>query len=855
MANIKEQISDFRKSTPKHIQWLLLAAAFIVVLILLTLLFTSRKDTQIIKDEEGSATEISFLPVMLDFGKTPVGEVKTSDVAISANNAIKVLAVNYAEKVDGFELKQSCEGLEKIETRPTKCMYVTYAPKKPMADKKIILTVSWRLQNAPDSMQHTSEYYVNLGATGTAIADTPVERTVVKKPEPVDTPIVETKTDTDIDIEDDDEDLDLDFDIDDDIDVTQPTSKPIIDEPVAQPQPTQKNVSNEIRNDIKSIAPSDPFASAKENKTSDDATVAPEGCSDFAIPGYGPSGNQIGWIKPERGAYYFHPFSDKECKTPTGIYNPDNGIITDIKGNGKRIGTDAEHIGYSTITNGTLPKLSNPATKKSTGNASYYDASQVGQNGTLSPLPENTTMDARQGFLNRISLNSPNIENKTYLGSGQNSVKSTRAFDRQFILRQYKPIPATIVSEVRADPSLYNGSNKIQLPVRATVDRNVYADDGRNIILPTGTLMLGYVTGDLPGPYTAVGRMQIKWYQFILPNGVEFNFSGGNDPISGDSQGRMGVPGRGSTDYLEQFVMPMLTAIVPAAVNMIAPVADKFVNQIDLDNNTVVQSGTMRSSELAKNEIITAWNQVAQKLLVDMMDNTVPPFSIAAGTRITVYSPADLIVSCGDPEKGATGKCALGYGNEIRGGPAGEVNSNYTDASWIGQARSFNWGTKFCGCYDSGKGVFKTDDTCKNIAKDISDAGLDYSSVLFYCQSNQYKAINNARQDALYQNQQEQFKNNYTVNNNAGGLTGISGDKAYNEQVLGLKYEDSGAIVNPFSKPVSEPEAEAPATIGCLDGTQPDANGCCTGEVYTDMGEDGFNCCPEAGGDCFPPIL
>ncbi|MGN0917476.1 MAG: TrbI/VirB10 family protein [Candidatus Enterousia sp.] len=845
MANIKEQISDFRKSTPKHIQWLLLAAAFIVVLILLTLLFTSRKDTQIIKDEEGSATEISFLPVMLDFGKTPVGEVKTSDVAISANNAIKVLAVNYAEKVDGFELKQSCEGLEKIETRPTKCMYVTYAPKKPMADKKIILTVSWRLQNAPDSMQHTSEYYVNLGATGTAIADTPVERPVVKKPEPVDTPIVETKTDTDIDIEDDDEDLDLDFDIDDDIDVTQPTSKPIIDEPVAQPQPTQKNVSNEIRNDIKSIAPSDPFASAKENKISDDATVAPEGCSDFAIPGYGPSGNQIGWIKPERGAYYFHPFSDKECKTPTGIYNPDNGIITDIKGNGKRIGTDAEHIGYSTITNGTLPKLSNPATKKASENAIYYAASQVGQNGTLSPLPENTTMEERPKFTNSI-IKKSNEGSEKFMGSSDKYVLSSQPYDRQFILRQYKPIPATIVSEVRADPSLYRlneqDSQSIQLPVRATVDRNVYADDGRNIILPTGTLMLGYVTGDLPGPYTAVGRMQIKWYQFILPNGVEFNFEGSNDPISADSQGRMGVPGRGSTDYLEQFVMPMLTAIVPAAVNMIAPVADKFVNQIDLDNNTVVQSGTMRSSELAKNEIITAWNQVAQKLLVDMMDNTVPPFSIAAGTRITVYSPEDLIVSCGDPEKGATGKCALGYSKtKRRSNVSGNVKVDYNDASWIGQARSFNWSQY---CTSDGK-------VNENKREEIYNAGLDYSSVLFYCQSNQYKAINNARQDALYQNQQDQFTKTYGT---AGSQTEAQ-KQAYNQDILGLKYEDSGAIVNPFSKPVSEPEPEQPATIGCLDGTQPDANGCCTGEVYTDMGEDGFNCCPEAGGDCFPPIL
>ncbi|MBQ6027534.1 MAG: hypothetical protein IJL21_03230 [Alphaproteobacteria bacterium] len=34
----------------------------------------------------------------------------------------------------------------------------------------------------------------------------------------------------------------------------------------------------------------------------------------------------------------------------------------------------------------------------------------------------------------------------------------------------------------------------------------------------------------------------------------------------------------------------------------------------------------------------------------------------------------------------------------------------------------------------------------------------------------------------------------------------------------------------------------------------PDKNGCCPGETYTDMGDLGWNCCPDSGGDCFPPI-
>jgi type IV secretory pathway VirB10-like protein len=546
--------------------------------------------------------------------------------------------------------------------------------------------------------------------------------------------------------------------------------------------------------------------------------AAKESCSDFAFPGYGNSGQQIGWIKPQGGSYLFHPFSDKDCNSPTGVYNPDNGIITDISNSGKKIGTDAEHIGYASITNGTLPQLSNPPEPKKVNRARELSSAELA--------------GKTSGASGHVLTAPP--PDKKMTSSGE-TIVSSMPYDRTFILRQYKPIPATIVSEIRADQRLLSGEHR--LPVVATVDRNVYSDNGRTIIVPTGTTLYGYVTGDMPGPYKAIGRMHVQWYQFVRPDGVEFNFAG-NDPFSGDAQGRVGVPGRGSTDYMEQFVMPMLTAIVPAAVNMIAPISDKFVNQIDLDNNTVTQTGQVRSSELAKNEIITAWNKVAQKLMVDMMDNTVPPFSIAAGTRITVFSPVDLQVTCGMPGS-SDKKCAISeYGPNLRANWGHKDLSMAKTAenagSMVGQVRSFNLGG-----YCDGKGGVSAS------ADKIQQDGYDYRTVLFYCQSDQYKAINNAKQEAVYANQQQ---TTYVSNPTDGKAT--VGSKAYNEQVLGLNYNKDGTIKDAF-KPAEKP---APV-LTCLDGTTPDANGCCAGETYTDMGNQGFNCCPAGGGDCFPPIL
>ncbi|MDE6570648.1 MAG: hypothetical protein K2L95_00300 [Alphaproteobacteria bacterium] len=56
-------------------------------------------------------------------------------------------------------------------------------------------------------------------------------------------------------------------------------------------------------------------------------------------------------------------------------------------------------------------------------------------------------------------------------------------------------------------------------------------------------------------------------------------------------------------------------------------------------------------------------------------------------------------------------------------------------------------------------------------------------------------------------------------------------------------------------KTASQPASTAtPApTVGAVCDT-PDENGCCPDEILMDMGEQGMNCCPKTGGDCFPPI-
>lgn len=40
----------------------------------------------------------------------------------------------------------------------------------------------------------------------------------------------------------------------------------------------------------------------------------------------------------------------------------------------------------------------------------------------------------------------------------------------------------------------------------------------------------------------------------------------------------------------------------------------------------------------------------------------------------------------------------------------------------------------------------------------------------------------------------------------------------------------------------------------CADGSKPNKYGCCGDELFKDLGNAVFACCPKEGGDCFPPI-
>ncbi len=831
MKNIKQYFTEFRSTTPKHVQWLLLGAAFVIVIVLIVLLFSGKSGDNDRIEDANEVISFAVEPEKIDFVGTFVGESKSQSLNITVNTPVVLDGITIDS--DDITTMNNCDNLT------SSCLVnVVYKPTVERVESESTLKITWHVMSQKDIIK---TYTV------------PVVYSAIEEPKPiieeeiVVEPIVDVEPAAPVTYVGFDDEYDDEYD-----DYVEPVFEP---EPIVEPEP--EPVSQQITEEISSISKPNIF---QEIEPEPEFSLPPEKCSDFAIPGYDQYGNQIGWIKPEHGANYFHPFSDKDCSNPTGRYDFSTGVITSLK-DGSNIGTDANHIGYRDVRGMglSMPKLSEPMSMSLQQNDGTFGMDAKWSSDLSNGMETTMEMGSQRDDWKRDES-----DTKKYRGSADDDefVVSTRPYDRTFILRQFKPIPATIVSEVRADPSVYGCSSvdssgkcdpeeNHSIPVRATVDRNVFSDDGRTIIIPTGTLLMGYLSGELPGPYQSIGRMNIKWYQFIRPDGVEFNFKSDQDPYSADAQGRVGVPGHGSTDYIEQMVMPILTSLVPAAVNMIAPIADTVINQINLDDNTIVQSGTVRSSEMAKQEIISTWNKVAQKLLVDVMANTIPPFSIAAGTRINVYSPVDLAVTCGDDN---TKKCYVAaYAPDQKrrkwSDLKKEVRINPEDASWVGQVRSFDL-QQYC-IYDNSKNKWVIENN-----RDWMQSGYEYRTVYAYCESLNYEAINNAKQNALYQNQQETFQKKtgtqnatYDASTKTLSFDDAKDQKTYNESVLGLTYNKDGTIKDPFAK-----ESLAADVLTCDGGVAPDENGCCAGETYTDMGDAGWNCCPDSGGDCFPPI-
>ncbi|TAZ45248.1 TrbI/VirB10 family protein, partial [Rhizobium leguminosarum] len=179
--------------------------------------------------------------------------------------------------------------------------------------------------------------------------------------------------------------------------------------------------------------------------------------------------------------------------------------------------------------------------------------------------------------------------------------------------------------------------------VKAIVREDVYSFDGRRILIPAGSSLIGdYKSGVERGQE----RLFIVWTRMIRGDGVSVQLGS----YGADRLGRSGMTGVVDRKYWERFGPPALMTMIGGVTQYIAQLGQKqdrnitivntdgTVTSIPQDNGSTSQD---RAREIGAETIAGGIQQLATEAFQDTR-NIKPTIHIAQGSDITVFVTRDL---------------------------------------------------------------------------------------------------------------------------------------------------------------------------------------------------------------------
>ena len=244
--------------------------------------------------------------------------------------------------------------------------------------------------------------------------------------------------------------------------------------------------------------------------------------------------------------------------------------------------------------------------------------------------------------------------------------------DMTHMILKDKAIPAVLTRSI--------DSRYPSVPASAIVERNVYAEDGRNIIIPAGSKLIGTCSGGAGTNHVA--KLEISWERLIRPDGSQFQMSA----VSGDAQGRGGVAAYLDEQWLAKYGKPLMASTLTSAVAYITA-TDQAVTQ-NQDYGTTTQSDRAQAAQDARENFIDNMEQIFQQM-IEESSSTPPVVFVPSGTRMTVFAMDDLWLRTEDDdvddyeqEFGADPTSSFAPKNGgMQQRPSGPVNTNENAAA------------------------------------------------------------------------------------------------------------------------------------------------------------------------------
>ncbi|WEX12345.1 type IV secretion system protein VirB10 [Chelativorans sp. AA-79] len=162
--------------------------------------------------------------------------------------------------------------------------------------------------------------------------------------------------------------------------------------------------------------------------------------------------------------------------------------------------------------------------------------------------------------------------------------------------------------------------------VRAIVSQDVYSFDGRRILIPTGTRLIGEYQSEITRGQT---RIFVVWTRMLRDDGVSVRLNS----IGADSLGRAGLTGRVDNKFRERFGAAILLSVVGAGASYLTGYGSEATAG-DSDD-------AQNAEELARETLAQTFSDMANQALGDSL--RIPPtISVSQGERIFVFVRQDL---------------------------------------------------------------------------------------------------------------------------------------------------------------------------------------------------------------------
>jgi len=234
---------------------------------------------------------------------------------------------------------------------------------------------------------------------------------------------------------------------------------------------------------------------------------------------------------------------------------------------------------------------------------------------------------AKQGKTASNASNDPNSAFAAAIAQsdGADRVEATRMSNLNITIAQGKMIHAVLETAINSD---------LPGPIRAIVSHDIYAEAGRDILIPKGSRIIGtYNSAVRHGQ----ARVFVIWTRVIRPDGIDIAI---NSPGT-DTLGRAGMGGFVDNKYLEMFSTAILSSTMDIGV---AAVAQGLFGNQQQTTTTGGGSTTTTSSPTttATQDAVTNMGDVGKSIVGSTL-NLAPTITIDQGTPLEVYVNHDLI--------------------------------------------------------------------------------------------------------------------------------------------------------------------------------------------------------------------